>query len=49
MLVDLGRNDLGKVCKFGSVKVDKYMEIEMYSHVMHIVSTISGQLQEGKD
>ncbi len=49
MLVDLGRNDLGKVCKFGSVKVDKYMEIEMYSHVMHIVSTISGQLEEGKD
>ncbi|KAL0911822.1 hypothetical protein M5K25_019989 [Dendrobium thyrsiflorum] len=44
MLVDLGRNDVGKVSKFGSVKVDKLMNIERYSHVMHISSTISGEL-----
>lgn len=46
MLVDLGRNDLGKISKFGSVKVDKYMEIQRYSHVMHIGSTVEGELRE---
>jgi anthranilate synthase component 1 len=47
MLVDLGRNDLGRVCEYGSVKVDDYMSVEHYSHVMHIVSTISGTLRDG--
>jgi len=46
MLVDLGRNDLGRVCEYGSVKVDEMMEIEFYSHVMHIVSSVSGTLRE---
>lgn len=46
MLVDLGRNDLGKISKFGSVKLDKYMEIQRYSHVMHIGSTVEGVLRE---
>ncbi len=46
MLVDLGRNDVGRVSDFGSVKVDKLMYIERYSHVMHIVSTIEGQLRK---
>jgi para-aminobenzoate synthetase component 1 len=45
MLVDLERNDLGRVCRFGSVHVDKYMAIEQYSHVNHIVSHISGVLK----
>ena len=45
MLVDLGRNDVGRVSKFGSVKVDRLMFVERYSHVMHIVSTIEGQLR----
>ncbi len=48
MLVDLGRNDLGRVCKAGSVKVDELMEIEHYSHVMHIVSNVVGELREDK-
>jgi anthranilate synthase component 1 len=47
MLVDLGRNDLGRVCEYGSVKVDEMMEIETYSHVLHIVSQVSGTLREG--
>ncbi len=47
MLVDLGRNDLGRVCEYGSVKVDEEMEIETYSHVLHIVSQVSGTLREG--
>ena len=45
MLVDLGRNDVGRVSQFGSVKVDKLMFVERYSHVMHIVSTIEGKLK----
>ena len=49
MLVDLGRNDVGKVSRLGTVQVEKYMEIERYSHVMHIGSTVSGQLAVGKD
>jgi len=47
MMVDLGRNDLGRVCDYGSVSIDELMEIETYSHVMHIVSTVSGTLREG--
>jgi anthranilate synthase component 1 len=47
MLVDLGRNDLGRVCEYGSVVVDELMEIESYSHVMHIVSSVSGTLRPG--
>jgi anthranilate synthase component I len=47
MLVDLGRNDLGRVCEYGSVTVDDFMVVENYSHVMHIVSNVSGRLQEG--
>ncbi|MGD0198794.1 MAG: anthranilate synthase component I [Solirubrobacteraceae bacterium] len=46
MLVDLGRNDLGRVCEYGSVRVEALKEIERYSHVMHIVSTVSGTLRE---
>ena len=48
MLVDLGRNDLGKISKFSSVKVEKYMSIERFSHVMHIGSTVYGQIAENK-
>jgi len=47
MLVDLGRNDVGRVSEYASVQVDAYMEIESYSHVMHIVSRVSGRLREG--
>jgi anthranilate synthase component I len=47
MLVDLGRNDLGRVCEYGTVVVDELMEIESYSHVMHIVSSVSGTLRPG--
>lgn len=49
MLVDLERNDLGKVCRFGSVEVNELMVIEEYSHVMHIVSNVRGILDNGKD
>lgn len=49
MLVDLERNDLGRISEYGSVKVDELMSIEYYSHVMHIVSEVSGQLAAGKD
>lgn len=48
MLVDLGRNDIGKISKFGSVEVEKYMSIERYSHVMHIGSTVRGELLGSK-
>ena len=48
MLVDLGRNDLGKLCEFGSVNVEKYMTVERYSHVMHIGSAIKGKLQKSR-
>ncbi|MEC3980044.1 anthranilate synthase component I [Amycolatopsis sp. H20-H5] len=48
MLVDLGRNDLGKVCKPGTVRVVGFFEIERYSHVMHIVSTVTGELADDK-
>eukprot|EP00270_Netrium_digitus_P006744 TRINITY_DN1945_c0_g2_i2.p1 TRINITY_DN1945_c0_g2~~TRINITY_DN1945_c0_g2_i2.p1 ORF type:complete len:346 (+),score=92.25 TRINITY_DN1945_c0_g2_i2:136-1038(+) len=47
MLVDLGRNDVGKVAKDGSVRVEKLMEVERYSHVMHISSTVTGELKDG--
>ena len=49
MLVDLGRNDLGRVCETGTVKVDSFAHVERYSHVMHLVSDVSGTLAEGKD
>jgi anthranilate synthase component 1 len=49
MLVDLGRNDIGRVCKGGSVEVVDLMRIERYSHVMHLVSDVVGELEEGRD
>ena len=49
MLVDLGRNDLGRVCEYGSVHVPRYMTLERYSHVMHLVSVVEGTLAAGKD
>ena len=49
MLVDLGRNDLGRVCEYGSVEVENMMSIERYSHVMHIVSNVHGRLQADLD
>jgi anthranilate synthase component 1 len=49
MLVDLARNDLGRVCEPGSVEVTKSLEIERYSHIMHLVSQVEGRLREGYD
>ncbi|OPY58914.1 MAG: Anthranilate synthase component 1 [Pelotomaculum sp. PtaU1.Bin035] len=49
MLVDLGRNDLGKVCEPGSIKVSRFMEIERFSHVMHLVSNVKGRMSSGRD
>jgi anthranilate synthase component 1 len=49
MLVDLGRNDLGRVCDYGTVKVEQLMTVERFSHVMHIVSTLRGRLREDVD
>ncbi len=49
MLVDLGRNDIGKISKIGSVQVEQYMQIEKYSHVMHIGSTVRGEIPPDKD
>jgi anthranilate synthase component 1 len=49
MLVDLGRNDLGRVCKPGTVEVSTLMDVEKYSHVMHIVSEVQGQLRDDRD
>lgn len=49
MLVDLARNDLGRVCRFGSVEVDELMVLEDYSHVIHIVSNVHGRLRQGRD
>jgi anthranilate synthase component 1 len=48
MLVDLGRNDVGRVARVGTVKVDELMTIERYAHVMHICSNVTGRLEEGK-
>jgi anthranilate synthase component 1 len=47
MLVDLGRNDIGRISRIGSVTVPRFMEVERYSHVMHLVSEVEGELKEG--
>lgn len=49
MLVDLGRNDLGRVCQFNSIRIQNFARVERYSHVMHLVSDIVGKLKNGKD
>ena len=49
MLVDLGRNDLGRVAEYGSVKVESLMQVEKYSHVQHLVSSLSATLRDGMD
>lgn len=49
MLVDLGRNDIGRVARFGTVRVKEYGKVERFSHVMHLVSEVDGELAEGKD
>ena len=48
MLVDLGRNDLGKISKFGTVEVEQYMKVQRYSHVMHIGSTVKGEIDDSR-
>jgi len=48
MLVDLGRNDLGRVCRYGSIRLTDVMTVERYSHVMHITSNVTGELAPGK-
>ena len=47
MLVDLGRNDLGRICSYGSIGVEEYMSVEKYSHVMHLVTSVKGKLRSG--
>ncbi len=49
MLVDLARNDLGKVCRFGTIRLPQYMGVERYSHVQHLVSVVEGELAPGRD
>ncbi|MBI3292527.1 MAG: anthranilate synthase component I family protein, partial [Elusimicrobia bacterium] len=49
MLVDLGRNDLGRVCRVGSIHIPEFMSVERYSHVMHLVSSVTGRLAHGRD
>lgn len=49
MLVDLGRNDIGRLSRFGTVEVEKYLSIERFSHVMHIGSTVRGEIREDMD
>ncbi len=49
MLLDLGRNDVGRVCRFNTVQIEEKMIVERFSHVMHMTSTVTGQLQEGKN
>ena len=49
MLVDLGRNDIGKISKIGTVQVEKYMTVERFSHVMHLGSTVTGTIRDDKD
>ena len=49
MLVDLGRNDLGRVCRFNSISVSDFARVDRYSHVMHLVSSVKGKLKSGKD
>jgi anthranilate synthase component 1 len=49
MLVDLGRNDLGRVCQKGTVQLSEFMSVEKYSHVMHIVTNVKGKLNKNKD
>src|SRR5258708_18853752 len=49
MLVDLGRNDLGRICEYGTVRPEKLMTVERYSHVMHLVSSLRGTLREDVD
>ena len=48
MLVDLGRNDIGRVCEFSTVRPKEVMFVERYSHVMHLVSSIQGKLRAGR-
>ena len=49
MLVDLGRNDLGRISKFGTVEVERYMDVLKFSHIMHIGSTVRGEIRDDKD